>query len=130
MYNYDTNSTFENNLTVYGDSQNNQRMNISYFQYFSTFSLMMMCYSFINPNFIFNTCLYLKFTFANTVLSSYVFLNDYLYTPYKKYIRRPLYYILNISDKNDEIQIIKDGVIIYSFNTMNDFIFSSSIKSC
>ena len=122
MYNYDTNSTFENNLTVYGDSQNNQRMNISYFQYFSTFSLMMMCYSFINPNFIFNTFLYLTFTFANTVLSSYVFLNDYLYTPYKKYIRRPLYYILNISDKNDEIQIIKDGVIIYSFKTMNDFI--------
>ena len=122
MYNYHTNSRLENNLTVYGYPQNNERMNISYFQYFSTFSLMLMCYSFINPNFIFNTCLYLAFTFANTFLSSYVFLNDYVYTPYKKYIRRPLYYILNISDKNDEIQIIKDGVIIYSFRTMNDFI--------
>ena len=122
MYNYHTNSRLENNLTVYGYPQNNERMNISYFQYFSTFSLMLMCYSFINHNFIFNTCLYLAFTFANTFLSSYVFLNEYVYTPYKKYIRRPLYYILNISDKNDEIQIIKDGVIIYSFRTMNDFI--------
>jgi len=122
MYNYDTNSTFENNLTVYGDSQNNERMNISYFQYFSTFSLMMMCYSFINPNFIFNILLYLTFTFANTFITSYVFFNNYIYAPYNKYIRRPLYYILNISDKNDEIQIIKDGVIIYSFRTMKEFI--------
>ena len=128
MYNYHTNSRFNNNLTVYGYPQNNERMNISFFQYFSTFSLMLMCYSFINPNFIFNTCLYLAFKCANTFLTSYVFLNDYIYKPYKKYIRRPLYYILNISEKNDEIQIIKDGVIIYSFKTMNDFIKYNPIR--
>jgi hypothetical protein len=122
MYNYHTDSSFENNLTAYTYPQNNERMNISFFQYFSTFSLMTMCYSFINPNFIRNTSLYLALRFANTFLSGFIFLNDYVYTPYKKYIRKPLYCILNISDKTDEIQIIKDGVIIYSFKTMNDFI--------
>lgn len=128
MYNYYTDSAFQNNLTLQMYPQNNERMNISFFQYFSTFSLMMMCYSFLNPNFFFNILFYLTFRFANTFLSSYVFLNDYVYTTYKKYIRRPLYYILNITNKNDEIQIIKDGVTIYSFKTMNDFIKNNPIN--
>lgn len=128
MYNYYTDSAFQNNLTLQMYPQNNERMNISFFQYFSTFSLMMMCYSFLNPNFFFNSLFYLTFSFANTFLSSYIFLNDYVYTPYKKYIRRPLYYILNITNKNDEIQIIKDGVTIYSFKTMNDFIKNNPIN--
>lgn len=128
MRNCHTESAFKNNATGYRYENYNEKMNISYFQYFSTVSLMMMCYSFINPYFIKNTLMYLTFGFANTFLSSYIFINHYIYRPYKKYIQKPLYNILNISNNNDEVQIVKDGIIIYSFKTMNDFIKNNPIK--
>lgn len=109
-------------------SPSNERMDISFFNYFSTVSLGLMCYSFFNPGFIFSTSMFFVYGFTRTLVTTYNVYNTYIYTPYKKYIKKPLMYILNIDNGLYEIEIVKDGEIIHRFKTMSDFIKYNPIK--
>lgn len=109
-------------------SPSNERMDISFFNYFSTVSLGLMCYSFFNPGFIFSASMFFVYGFTRTLVTTYNVYNTYIYTPYKKYIKKPLMYILNIDNGLYEIEIVKDGEIIHRFKTMSDFIKYNPIK--
>ena len=100
----------------------NERMDISFFNYFSTVSLGLMCYSFFNPGFIFSASMFFVYGFTRTLVTTYDVFNTYIYTPYRKHIKKPLMYILNIDNGLYEIEIVKDGEIIHRFKTMSDFI--------
>ena len=105
-----------------------ERMDISFITYFSTVSLGLMCYSFFNPGFVFDLSIFLAYGFAKTMVSSYSIFNTYIYNPYKKYIKKPLMNILNIDNGLYEIEVVKDGNIIYRFKKMSDFIKYNTIK--
>lgn len=105
-----------------------ERMDISFITYFSTVSLGLMCYSFFNPGFVFDLSIFLAYGFAKTMVSSYSIFNEYIYTPYKKHIKKPLMNILNIDNGLYEIEVVKDGNIIYRFKKMSDFIKYNTIK--
>ena len=105
-----------------------ERMDISFITYFSTVSLGLMCYSFFNPGFVFDLSIFLAYGFAKTMVSSYSIFNEYIYTPYKKHIKKPLMNILNIDNGLYEVEIVKDGNIIYRFKKMSDFIKYNTIK--
>ena len=109
-------------------SPSNERMDISFFNYFSTVSLGLMCYSFFNPGFIFNTSMFFVYGFTRTLVATYDVYNTYIYTPYRKYIKKHLMYIMNIDDGLYEIEIVKDGKIIHRFKTMSDFIKHNTIE--
>jgi hypothetical protein len=68
------------------------------------------------------------FSIAQMLLNGFIVYNEYIYKPFNKYIYKQLVYILNIQEHCDEIRIIKDGVIIYSFDTMDDFIKNNPIN--
>jgi hypothetical protein len=70
----------------------------------------------------------LGFSMAKMILNGLCIYNEYIYKPFNKHIYKPLVYILNIQERCDEIRIIKDGVIIYSFETMDDFIKNNPIN--
>ena len=105
----------------------NERMDISFFNYFSTVSLGLMCYSFFNPGFIFSTSMFFVYGFTRTLVTTYDVYNTYIYTPYRKHIKKPLMHILNIDNGLYEIEIVKDGEIIHRFKTMSDFIKHNTI---
>ena len=105
----------------------NERMDISFFNYFSTVSLGLMCYSFFNPGFIFSASMFFVYGFTRTLVTTYDVYNTYIYTPYRKHIKKPLMYILNIDNGLYEIEIVKDGEIIHRFKTMSDFIKHNAI---
>ena len=105
-----------------------ERMDISFITYFSTVSLGLMCYSFFNPGFVFDLSIFLAYGFAKTMVSSYSIFNEYIYTPYKKHIKKPLMHILNVDNGLYEIEVVKDGNIIYRFKKMSDFIKYNTIK--
>jgi len=105
----------------------NERMDISFFNYFSTVSLGLMCYSFFNPGFIFSTSMFFVYGFTRTLIATYDIYNTYIYTPYRKHIKKPLMHILNIDNGLYEIEIVKDGEIIHRFKTMSDFIKHNTI---
>uniref|UniRef100_A0A6C0EYL5 Uncharacterized protein n=1 Tax=viral metagenome TaxID=1070528 RepID=A0A6C0EYL5_9ZZZZ len=107
---------------------NNERMDISVFNYFSTFTLGLMCYSFFNPGVAYDLSMFLAYTFARTMITGYDVYSKYIYRPYRKHIRRPMMNILNIDDGLYEIEIVKDGNIIHRFKTMADFIKYNPIK--
>ena len=109
-------------------SHTEERMDVSFTTYFSTVSLGLMCYSFFNPGFVFDLSMFLVYGFAKTMVSSYSIFNEYIYTPYKKHIKKPLMNILNIDNGLYEIEIVKDGNIIYRFKKMSDFIKYNTIK--
>ena len=109
-------------------SPSNERMDISFFNYFSTVSLGLMCYSFFNPGFIFSTSMFFVYGFTRTLIASYDIYNTYIYTPYRKHIKKPLMHILNIDNGLYEIEIVKDGEIIHRFKTMSDFIKHNTIE--
>ena len=98
------------------------RMDISFTTYFSTVSLALMCYSFFNPGFVFDLSIFLAYGFAKTIFTSYNIFNTYIYNPYKKHIKKPLMNILNIDNGLYEIEVVKNGKIIYRFKKMSDFI--------
>ena len=108
-------------------SPSNERMDISFFNYFSTVSLGLMCYSFFNPGFIFSTSMFFVYGFTRTLIATYDIYNTYIYTPYRKHIKKPLMHILNIDNGLYEIEIVKDGEIIHRFKTMSDFIKHNTI---
>ena len=105
-----------------------ERMDVSFTTYFSTVSLGLMCYSFFNPGFVFDLSMFLAYGLAKTMVSSYSIFNEYIYTPYKKHIKKPLMNILNIDNGLYEIEVVKDGNIIYRFKKMSDFIKYNTIK--
>jgi len=109
-------------------SPSNERMDISFFNYFSTVSLGLMCYSFFNPGFIFNASMFFVYGFTRTLVATYDVYNTYIYTPYRKYIKKHLMYIMNIDDGLYEIEIVKDGKIIHRFKTMSEFIKHNTIE--
>lgn len=109
-------------------SPTNEQMNVTFFNYFSTLSLGLMCYSFFNPGFVFDLSMFLAYGFAKTMITGCHVYSKYIYTPYRKHIKKPLMDILNIDNGLYEIEIVKDGDIIYRFKTMSDFIKCNPIK--
>ena len=107
---------------------NNERMDISVFSYFSTFTIGLMCYTFFNPGFVFDFSMFLAYSFARTMITGYDVYSKYIYRPYRKHIRRPMMNFLNIDDGLYEIEIVKDGNVIHRFKTMADFIKYNPIK--
>lgn len=107
---------------------NNERMDISVFNYFSTFTLGLMCYSFFNPGVAYDLSMFLIYSFARTMITGYDVYSKYIYRPYRKHIRRPMMNFLNIDDGLYEIEIVKDGNVIHRFKTMSDFIKYNPIK--
>lgn len=109
-------------------SPTNEQMDVTFFNYFSTVALGLMCYSFFNPGFIFDMSLFLAYGFAKTVITGCDVYNQYIYTPYRKHIKKPLMEILNIDNGLYEVEIVKNGRIIHKFKTMTDFIKCRPIK--
>lgn len=109
-------------------SPGNERMDISFFNYFSTVSLGLMCYSVFKPKLCFNIAMFCAYGFARTVITTHDMCHKYIYMPYKKYIKTPLMKILNIDNGLYEIEIVKDGKVIHRFKTMSDFIAHNTIK--
>ena len=107
---------------------NNEQMDISIFSYFSTFTLGLMCYSFFNPGVFYDMSMFLAYTFAKTMITGNDIYSKYIYRPYIKHVRRPMMNFLNIDDGLYEIEIVKDGNVIYRFKTMADFIKNNPIK--
>ena len=105
-----------------------ERMDISFTTYFSTISLGLMCYSFFNPGFVFDLSIFLAYGFAKTMFTSYNIFNTYIYNPYKKHIKKPLMHILNVDNGLYEIEVVKNGNIIYRFKKMSDFIKHNRIE--
>ena len=105
-----------------------ERMDVSFTTYFSTISLGLMCYSFFNPGFVFDMSLFLAYGFARTMITGCDVYNQYIYTPYRKHIKKPLMEILNIDNGLYEVEIVKNGRIIHKFKTMTDFIKCRPIK--
>jgi len=108
--------------------ESDERMDVTFFNYFSTISLGLMCYSFFNPGFMFDMSMFLAYGFAKTMITSYDVYNKYIYYPYRKHIKKPLMDILNIDNGLYEIEVIKNGQIIYRFKTISDFIKYNPIK--
>ena len=131
--NYDTSNQYYN---IYYDGKTyeyiptNQveSMSVPLYSYMYTLFLGMGCYSFLNPTFMHSMMVNFAFLIAQMLLNGLTIYNEYIYTPFNKHIYKPLVYILNIQEQYDEIKIIKDGVVIYSFNTMADFIKNNPIN--
>lgn len=108
--------------------QNNEQMDVSFFNYFSTFTLGLMCYTFFNPGFIYDMSIFLAYSFAKTMITGYDVYSKYIYRPYRKHVHKHLMNFLNIDDGLYEIEIVKDGNVIHRFKTMADFIKNNPIK--
>ena len=109
-------------------SPTNEQMNVTFFNYFSTISLGLMCYSFFNPGFVFDLSMFLAYGFAKIMITGCHVYSKYIYTPYRKHIKKPLMEILNIDNGLYEIEIVKDGHVIHKFKTMSDFIKYNPIE--
>ena len=114
--------------STYLSPPTNEQMDVTFFNYFSTVALGVMCYSFFNPGFVFDMSLFLAYGFAKTMITGCDVYNEYIYTPYRKYIKKPLMEILNIDNGLYEVEIVKNGRIIHKFKTMSDFIKYRPIK--
>ena len=86
------------------------------------------CYSFLNPTHFHTMMVNLGYCIAEMLLSGFIIYNENIYKPFNRYIYKPLVYILNIQENQDEIIIVKDGIIIHSFATMEDFIKQKPIN--
>ena len=116
---YNMSNESNNYYYSYPDEYN---MDIPLHSYMYTLFLGIGCYSLLNPTFMRKMMMNIGFSFANMLLGGFIIYNEHIYKPINKYIYKPLVYILNIQEKEDEIMIIKDGVVIHSFKTMDDFI--------
>ena len=59
-------------------TSNNERMDGSFLNYFSTISLSLMCYAFFNPKFVFELSMFLAYGIVNTTVTSYNIYNTYI----------------------------------------------------
>ena len=124
-----------NSSTLYYNTEA-EYMYIPFYSYLYTVFLGFGCYSFISPNFANIWSLQTAYTLGNAMFRGFMICDDYVYQPFIKYlynpfnknIYKPLARILSIDETRDEIWIIKDGVVIYSFKTMADFIKNNPIK--
>jgi len=114
--------------TDYYSYPHKYNMDIPLHSYMYTLFLGIGCYSLLNPTFMRRMMVNIGYSFANMFLSGFIIYNENIYKPFNKYIYKPLVYILNIQEKEDEIMIIKDGVVIHSFKTMDDFIKQQPIN--
>jgi hypothetical protein len=114
--------------TDYYSYPDKYNMDIPLHSYMYTLFLGIGCYSLLNPTFMRRMMVNVGFSFANMLLGGFIIYNEHIYKPFNKYIYKPLVYILNIQEKEDEIMIIKDGVVIHSFKTMDDFIKQQPIN--
>lgn len=112
-----------NNTLIYDES-----MDVSFFNYFSTVTLGLMCYTFINPGFMYNSSIFMAYTFARIMIAGTDFFSSYIYKPYHKYIYKPLFYILNIDNGLYEVEVVKKGKVLHRFKTMDDFIKHNPIE--
>ena len=103
-------------------------MDIPLHSYMYTLFLGMGCYSFLNPTHFHTMMVNLGYCIAEMLLSGFIIYNENIYKPFNRYIYKPLVYILNIQENQDEIIIVKDGIIIHSFATMDDFIRQKPIN--
>lgn len=103
-------------------------MDIPLHSYMYTLFLGIGCYSFLNPTHFHTMMVNLGFWAAEMLLSGFIIYNENIYKPFNRYIYKPLVYILNIQENRDEIIIVKDGIIIHSFATMEDFIKQKPIN--
>ena len=106
----------------YYNYPNEYIMDIPLHSYMYTLFLGIGCYSLLNPTFMRRMIVNIGFSLADILLGGFIIYNEHIYKPFNKYIYKPLLYILSIHEKEDEIMIIKDGVVIHSFHTMEDFI--------
>jgi len=72
--------------------------------------------------------MFFVYGFTRTLVATYDVYNTYIYTPYRKHIKKPLMHILNIDNGLYEIEIVKDGEIIHRFKTMSEFIKHNTIE--
>jgi len=103
-------------------------MDIPLHSYMYTLFLGIGCYSFLNPAHFHTMMVNLGYCIAEMLLSGFIIYNENIYKPFNRYIYKPLVYILNIQENRDEIIIVKDGIIIHSFATMEDFIKQKPIN--
>ena len=103
-------------------------MDIPLHSYMYTLFLGISCYSFLNPTHFHTMMVNLGFWMAQMLLSGFIMYNENVYKPFNRYIYKPIVYILNIQENRDEIVIVKDGIIIHSFATMEDFIKQKPIN--
>ena len=103
-------------------------MDIPLHSYMYTLFLGIGCYSFLNPTHFHTMMVDLGFWMAQMLLSVFIMYNENIYKPFNRYVYKPLVYILNIQENRDEIIIVKDGIIIHSFATMDDFIRQKPIN--
>ena len=122
---YNTSNECNNYYYSYPSEYN---MDIPLHSYMYTLFLGIGCYSLLNPTFMRRMMVNIGFSIANALLGGFIIYNEHIYKPFNKYIYKPLVYILNIQEKEDEIMIIKDGVVIHSFKTMDDFIKQQPIN--
>ena len=122
---YDTNNQCYN---FYYNSRQEESMDVPFYSYLYTLFLGVGCFSFLNPTAAYSMMVNLGFFMAQMLLNGYIIYNENIYRPFNRYIYKPISYILNIQEMRDEIMIIKDGVTIYSFNTMEDFIKNNPIN--
>ena len=105
-----------------------ESMDIPLHSYMYTLFLGIGCYSFLNPTHFHTMMVNLGFWAAEMLLSGFIIYNENIYKPFNRYVYKPLVYILNIQENRDEIIIVKDGIIIHSFATMEDFIKQKPIN--
>ena len=122
---YNTSNECNNYYYSYPSEYN---MDIPLHSYMYTLFLGIGCYSLLNPAFMRRMMVNIGFSIANALLGGFIIYNEHIYKPFNKYIYKPLVYILNIQEKEDEIMIIKDGVVIHSFKTMDEFIKQQPIN--
>jgi hypothetical protein len=107
---------------------NDEYMDVTFFNYFSTFTLGLMCYSFFNPGFIYEMSIFMAYGFARGMVTGCDLFTTYVYKPYNKYIHKPLMDILNIDNGLYEIEIVRKGRVIHRFKTMDDFVKDNPIE--
>ena len=107
---------------------NDEYMDVTFFNYFSTFTLGLMCYSFFNPGFIYEMSIFMAYGFARGMVTGCDLFTRYVYKPYNKYIHKPLMDILNIDNGLYEIEIVRKGRVTHRFKTVDDFIRDNPIE--
>ena len=65
--------------STYLSPPTNEQMDVTFFNYFSTVALGVMCYSFFNPGFVFDMSLFLAYGFAKTMITGCDVYNEYIY---------------------------------------------------
>ena len=137
MYNA-TNSTNTSQVVYIVDNKNQihtqypylpeYSMDVSIFSYMYTLFLAFGCYTILNPVSARIFALKTIFNLAKYTITGYGLFRERVYRPYIKHVHPRLLKILNIDDGINEIVVVKNGTIIYSFKTMELFVKNNPIK--